>query len=317
MNHSHQFRQNQSSQANHIAWNVLEATEDGIAVTNESGIISYLNEAAEQILGITFGEALGEPINQVIRLQALGPERSAEEIALTGEFDAQLLKGLFRLCCRNTTSVISIQVSEIGEADKLDKEYVFIIRKLHDHSGLTHSLRASSQPINISAGHHRTFKHTLPPRERASTRFSLTYLRLDELPSAPRIEGDQSSKQESFEEASKLIEKLMPAQGALYQIGNGESVLFMEENSQTSTIEVALRLIDVIRAKFQLSTNRSARIGLSAGVLIMPSSTSKGNTSLMVETARQLCTEARQLGNNAIQVCDLNAHEASAYPGIH
>ncbi|AOY87759.1 hypothetical protein BKP64_05995 [Marinobacter salinus] len=317
MNHSQQFRQDQSSQANHIAWNVLEATEDGIAVTNELGIVSYLNEAAEEILDISFGEALGEQINQILALSPLGPERSTGKVAPDGEFDAQVLKGLFTLRRRTTATIISIQVSEIGSSDTFGKEYVFIIRQLHDHSGLTNSLRASSRPINISTGHPRTVDHTLPPRERASARFSLTYLCLDKLPSAPSAGEQTHSIQDSFKEASKLIEKLMPAQAALYQIGKGESVLFMEESSQVSTIEMALRLIDVIRAKFQLSANHSTRIGLSAGVLIMPSNTSKGKTSLMVETARQLCTEARQLGNNAIQVCDLNAHEASGHRGTH
>lgn len=307
MKQSCQLSRNEFSQTDHIAWNVLDAAEDGIAVTNEHGLVSYINEAAEHILGLSFAEALGEPINQILALRPLGPKPSKNKTAFSDEFDARLLEGLFEVSNQNTTIVISVQVSEITSTEKFGNEYVFIIRKLHDHSGLTNLLRKSPQVTSIPAGPHRTIKHTLPPKERASTRFSLTYLILDQLSSPAGVEEQPGAKEDSFSEAFSLIEKLIPKEGELYEIGNGESVLLMEEGSKISTIEVVLRLIDVVRAKFQLSAKRNVRLGLSAGVLILPATSSHRNTSLMVDTARHLCAEARQLGNNAIQVCDLNS----------
>ncbi len=307
MNLSSQASGNESFQGDNIAWNVLEAADDGIAITNEHGLVAYLNEAAEHILGLSFADALGEPISQTLALRPLGSQLSLKEADFSDEFDAQLLKGLFRLCRRNTSMVVSIQVSEITNTEQLGKEYVFIIRKLHDNSGLTNLLKKSAQVTSIPAGAHRRITHTLPPKERASVRFSLTYLILDELSFQSDAKGPSGTKEDAFDEAFTLIEKLVPSNGELHKIGNGESVLFMEESGPISTIEVVLRLIDVVRAKFQLSAKRNVRLGLSAGVLILPSNSSHRNTSLMVETARHLCSEARQLGNNAIQVCDLNS----------
>lgn len=307
MKRSSQLNDSQVSQADQIAWHALEAVEDGIAVTNENGLVSYINEAAEHILGLSFAEALGEPINQIVALKPLGKAPSKARIRHRKEFDAQQFKGLFRLCRQNTTMVVSIQVSEIGANEKHGNGFVFIIRELHDYSGLNNLLRKSPVVKNIPAGAHRKIKHILPPKERANTRFSLTYLILDELSSTVEEKHQAGAIEDSFGEALNLIQRLVPEEGELFEIGSGESVLFMQENNKVSTIEVVLRLIDVVRAKFQLSAKRNIRIGLSAGVLILPSNSSHRNTTLMVETARHLCSEARELGNNAIQVCDLNS----------
>jgi hypothetical protein len=311
MNHSPQLDVSKLSQnPGHIAWTGSEDPQEGIAITNEEGVISYLNHAAENILDITFGNALGKPLNKVATLTPLSPLDAKAGQARNDEFVPETLSGLFRLRGRNRNSIVSVQISDMASIQRGGRELVFIIREIPDHSELIKTLRGVvARNEIVCPGPQQTSEDSLPPKERAPGRVSLTYLCLHGI-SSPSLKTEPPDVLENLiGEAYKLLRNLTHVRGSMYQINSGESVLLIEESSQNSTIEFALKLIDVIRAKFQLTGHPRVRIGLSVGVLILSPSSSKPNASLMVEAARQLCVEARQLGNNALQVYDMNSHE--------
>lgn len=305
---SHRPSVNESSQSSaRIALNLRERTQEGITITNERGIISYLNKAAENILDVTFDKAVGEPINEILALTPLSPAEPIAESCLNGQFIPAMLEGLFRLRRGKITTIVSIKIAEMDNMEADGKEVVFIIRQIPDYSRLTPRVRSAASPVKISLWHEPPFNPEIPKKKPESSRFSLTYLCLRGCASEPAPEPDVLN--DCLEEASALIGQLTSASGSLYQIGNGESVMFMTETAENSAIEVTLKLIGIIRAKFQLAANGSLRLGLSAGILVMPSDSSKRDTSLMIEAARQLCIEAQEIGDNAIQIYDLNSHQ--------
>lgn len=177
-------------------------------------------------------------------------------------------------------------------------------------------VKANQSSLRGMDGYNRTVSQRVSLKIANSIKYSFTYLCLDELTPPSTSAGQTSSGYDCFAEATQLIRKLLPPEAALYHTGSGESVLIMEEDDQHSAIPVALKLINVVRARFQLSNSAGARVGLSAGILILSPNPSrlKLNTTLIIETARQLCREARELGNNALQVYDMNSHQASASP---
>jgi hypothetical protein len=311
MNHSHQFDVNKlSKNPGQIASTGFEDTQEGIAITNEEGVVSYLNHAAETILDVTFGNALGKPINQIVTLTPLSPPDSKAGQARNDEFVPETLSGLFRLRGHNRNSIVSVQISDMASIQPGGRELVFIIREIPDHSELIKTLHgAVARNEKASSTPQSTSEDSLEPKEHGPARISLTYLCLQGV-SSPSLQKESPYVLEGLiEEAYKLLRNLTHVRGSMYQIGRGESVLLIEETRQNSTIEFALKLIDVIRAKFQLTGHPRVRVGLSVGVLILSPNASKPNASLMVEAARQLCIEARQLGNNALQVYDMNSHQ--------
>jgi len=310
MNRSHQFSVSESSQSSaRIALNLHGRAQEGIAITDERGIITYVNKSAETILDITFNDVLGISIDQILALMPLSPSEPITESCQNGQFIPKKLEGLFRLGRGNITSIVSIKIAEMGNIETDGKELMFIIRKIPDYSRLTPRVRSAASPVKVSVWREPPLNPELPEKTPPSGRFSLTYLCLSEVASASGPQPQPSVLNDCLEEASRLIGQLTSASGSLYHIGDGESVMLMAETAQNSAIEVTLKLINIIRAKFQLAGNESFRLGLSAGILIMPSDSSKRDTSLMVETARQLCIQAQEIGDNAIQIYDLNSHQ--------
>lgn len=307
MNHCRQLSDSESSQRSpQIASNLYERTQEGIAITDEKGLISYINKAAENILDVSFDKALGESIDRILALTPLSPSEPIAESHVNGHFIPTMLEGLFRLRRGKNTSIVSIKIAEMSNMEADGTERVFIIREIPDYFRLTPRVRSAASPVKISTRHEPPFNPELPKKQPEPSRFSLTYLSLRGC--ASESDPDPDVLNDCLEEATRIIGQLTSASGPLYQISKGESVMFMTETAQRSAIEVTLKLIGIIRAKFQLAGKGSFRLGLSAGILIMPSDFCKRDTTLMVEAARQLCIEAQEIGDNAIQIYDLNSH---------
>lgn len=301
MNPSPLLSGSESSQSSgQLALNLRERTQKGIVITNEQGAISYVNNAAESILDISFSVVLGEPIDRVLALTPLSPATPIAESCLSGQFDPAMLEGLFRLRRGRTTSIVSIKIASVGNIETDGTELVFVIRQIPDYARLTPMVRSAASPVKISVSHEPPLNPELSEKMPGPARFSLTYLWISEVGPASDPEPQPGVVSDCLEEASRLVGQLTSTSGSAYQIGNGESVMFMAETAENSAIEVTLKLINIIRARF--------RLGLSAGILVMASGSSKRDPSLMVETARQLCLEARAMGDNAIQIYDLNSH---------
>lgn len=301
MNPSLLLSGSESSQSSgQLALNLRERTQKGIVITNEKGAISYVNNAAENILDISFSKALGEPIDQILALTPLSPAAAVAGSCLNDQFSPSMLEGLFRLRRGKITAIVSIKISRMGNIQSDGTELVFVIRQIPDYARLSPMVRSAASPVKIAVSHEPPSNPGLPEKQPGPARFSLTYLWLSEVGSSSDPEPQPSVLNDCLEEASRLVGQLTSASGSVYQIGNGESVMFMTETAENSAIEVTLKLINIIRSRF--------RLGLSAGILVMASGSSKRDPSLLVETARQLCLEARAMGDNSIQIYDLNSH---------
>lgn len=308
MNPSLLLSGNESSQSSgQLALNLRERTQKGIVITNEKGEISYVNNVAETILDISFSEVLGEPIDQILALTPLSPAAPITEACPNGQFNPSMFEGLFRLRRGKITSIVSIKISTMGNIQSDGTELVFVIRQIPDYARLTPMVHSAAAPVKIAVCHEPPLNPELSEKPKGPARFSLTYFWLSEIGSTSDPEPQPGVLNDCIEEASRLVAQLTSASGSVYQIGNGESVMFMAETAEDSAIEVTLKLINIVRSRF--------RLGLSAGILVMASGSSKRDPSLMVETARQLCFEAQAMGDNAIQIYDLNSHWESSSIG--
>lgn len=292
----------------------LKSIGDGVITTDRYGSITYMNPVAEDKTGWSIGDAFGQPISTVLRLQQ---QDSNDPVTSSVE---QLLLADQHVPCTNRCRLISrdgiIHAIEECTAPLHDMHQrlqgtVLIFRDVSEARRHADEMtfRATHDPltglINRSEFDRRVDKAALGSREHGA-HHALAYLDLDQF----KIVNDtcgHTAGDELLRQISGVLRVVLRANDTLARIGGDEFGVLLESCPPHIALQISENLRNIV-SDFNFSwEDKIFPIGVSIGLVNF------GGTGALHRGAAELlriadtaCYAAKNLGRNRIHVVQDN-----------
>ncbi|MBE0435049.1 MAG: EAL domain-containing protein [Methylomicrobium sp.] len=298
----------------------LKSIGDAVIVTDDNGMIEFINPAAEKLTEWRHAEALGRPIHEVFHII---DEKTRKPLPnpvgqCLSEGEAKILMSGTVLIDRlgreyaiqdsaapirgegNDIQGVVLVFSDVSHARRLSRELAY--QASHDPlTGLVNRREFESR-----------LNRVLRTRKVCEDQFAFCYLDLDQFKvindTCGHTAGDELLKQ-----VTSLLQRKVRKRDTLARLGGDEFGLLMEHCG----IEQAERLADELReiiADYRFNwNNQSFHIGVSIGLMAITEEFNCLNDLLMVADAS--CYAAKDAGRNRVFVYQKNDEEIRRLSG--
>ena len=283
----------------------LESIADGVIATDERGIITYMNPAAEYITGWDEASALGHDAATVYRLI----DESSDK-PLSGYIDETLLAGTVHFNLDNTALLtrdddkIAIQssIAPIRYQQMLTGS-VIIFQNVTESRQLSNQLRhqATHDALTnlINRAEFESLLTTALANAHKKDRHSLLYLDLDQF----KVVNDTSGHVAGdvlLQQIASLLQKTVRDTDVVARLGGDEFAIFLPYCVIGQAAEIAEKLRQAVNDFVFIWEERQFRIGVSIGAVEIDGS-GKTFSDLMRE-ADLSCYAAKDHGRNRIHI---------------
>ena len=272
---------------------VIDAMQDSLIVTSPEGNVVYLNHAGEHLLNLTFTQAFGRHLYEIISLLPVGPRPgpvTRPPSAVRGfSFDPGRLQGYWLLRLGNSLPLVNVSVSAMEADPQGHRNLLFTIRQLQEEGGELEPV-LPPHPHYIQVNHeafHKHIHHALRASQRWNLEHSLLCIQFDMAELEP---GE-------YELLVSTLLRYVPRTDASCMLGIRKYAVLLEGYSLAHSIRRSFELIRALSSA--LSTERARRRDLTIRVGIAPVNRfGPSNTTNLIGMAMQACYEARQTGKS-------------------
>ena len=284
---------------------ILESIADGVIATNEQAIITYMNPAAEFIIGWDEASALNQNAANVYRLIDESTEKP-----LSGYIDGTLLSGTVHFSLENTALLtrdgkklaIQSSISPIRNEQQVTG-CVIIFQNVTESRQLSHQLRHQARHDALTNLINRTeFERLLNAtlmNVNKKERHSLLYLDLDQF----KVVNDTSGHLAGdvlLQQIAALLLKTVRESDVVARLGGDEFAVFLPYCIIDQAIEIAEKIRRAVNDFIFIWEERQFRVGVSIGVVEIDGSGK--NFSDLMRSADLSCYAAKDHGRNRIHV---------------
>ncbi len=282
----------------------LESIADGVIATNDKGIITYMNPAAEYITGWDETSALGHNADNIYRLIDETTDKP-----LSGYIDETLLSATVHFNLENTAlqtrdgDKIAIQssISPIRYQQMVTGS-VIIFQNVTESRQLSNQLRhqathdALTNLIN-RAEFERFLTDTLA-KVHKKDRHSLLYIDLDQF----KVVNDTSGHVAGdvlLQQVASILQKTVRDTDIVARLGGDEFAIFLPYCILEQAGEIADKLRQAVNEFIYIWEERQFRVGVSIGAVEIDGNSKKTYSDLM-RAADLSCYAAKDHGRNRI-----------------
>ncbi len=286
------------------AWETLDSIGEGVITTDAAGHIDYLNQAAEQLMGIAAPDALGKLITEVI--------------ALVDENDRRSLGDPVKQClaskARVTVGRRGLMVSRSGEnersvelsASPLKNQRselvgaVVVIRDVSEVRGLTQqmSYQASHDALTGLANRRefeRRVQESLELARANSSRHALCYLDLDRFKTVNDSCG-HAAGDSMLREVAALIKDTVRDSDTAGRLGGDEFGLLLVGCPLEKARQIADDVVQKVNDYRFVWKDKIFTVGVSVGLIEV--SSESGALEEVISAADSACYVAKKQGNH-------------------
>ncbi|MFE8071897.1 diguanylate cyclase [Marinobacteraceae bacterium S3BR75-40.1] len=302
----------------HFAWVVLESMRDSIIVTNRLGHLCYLNQSAEELLGITFSKSFGHPIQSLLKLEKLNAlQPSGTPLRQGGAGDAantlnpEAFEGFFQLETANREErFIHISTSLIHNEQSPEDNILFTLRSLPEDDPLTRAFapRSKNHTLTDLARFKRLLESAASRRKSRSTHGLLFIgVRRQQERYGEVVESEHDEV--NLQSAIRLIQQHIRDNDHLCRIGNRKLALLLDDCSLPDATRTALKLINAVRSDNTTEVPHSdIKLSLSVCVTPLRAQLETYTAQHLLEVAEEACDEAGRMGNSSLHIHEIQAH---------
>jgi len=294
----------------------LNAIVDGVISVERDGRVDYLNPIAERMLGCAVTEAVGKPLDTLLRLR----DEDGAPAALPEAGTA--LRVLPAPGGQGHARLVEASCSLIRNEEGQPHGHVVVLRDVTEQRRLLRRIEHQAWHDELTGlPNRRAFERALAgaveDARRRGAAHVLVYLDLDEFKvvndTCGHAAGDELLRQLSRRLAGRLAELLGPASASgdgrwlLARLGGDEFGLLVRDESLRAAAMLAENLQDLVnRYRFQWD-EQAFRVGVCIGLAEIDRLCS--GVDALLQAADGACYMAKDSGRNRIQVYDFNDPE--------
>ena len=285
---------------------MLESIADGVIATDEFGVVTYLNPAAEHITRWDKLNAINSPVQEVYPILSDG-----SDVSLNGIIDETILTGIVHVSFDDTIITtrdgeqipIKSTISPIRDHDKTIIGTVIIFQNVSETRVLANKLRHQASHDALTDLVNRTeFENQLVTLiSSASERFNhaLLYLDLDQFKIVNDTSGHTAGDVLLKQVATLLCEDVREAD-TVARLGGDEFAVLLENCTAVQAIEVAEKIRVRISEFTFIWQDKPFKVGVSIGVV--PIEQSARTADDLLRDADLACYAAKDSGRNRVHV---------------
>jgi diguanylate cyclase (GGDEF)-like protein/PAS domain S-box-containing protein len=286
------------------AWETLDSIGEGVITTDAGGHIDYMNQAAEQLMGVAAPDALGKLITEII--------------ALVDENDRRSLGDPVKQCLASKTRVSvgrrGLMVSRSGETERsvelsaspLKNQRsevvgaVVVVRDVSEMRGLTQqmSYQASHDALTGLANRRefeRRVQESLESARSNSARHALCYLDLDRFKAVNDSCG-HAAGDSMLREVAALIKDTVRDSDTVGRLGGDEFGLLLAGCPLEKARQIADDVVQKVNDYRFVWKDKIFTIGVSVGLVEV--SSESGALEEVISAADSACYVAKKQGNH-------------------
>ncbi len=285
----------------------LDAIRDGVITTDVERRITYLNPVAEFLTDWSIDQAVGEPLDTVLRVhdEASGEALSPEQMVAAPE-GAAPENTPFALLHRADGKVFDISYS-VAPIDNREHEAIGYVVVFHD----TTNTRTLERELKYQASHdsltdllnRREFERRLDEAilsaEKHAAQHALIYIDLDQFKIVNDTCGHRAGD-ELLKRMSAILRKYIRQSDVLARLGGDEFGILLHRCSIEQAKLIAEKLRLAARAMHFMWESKIFDVGLSIGIVEITANS--GSRSVLMSAADMACYAAKDLGRNRIHV---------------
>lgn len=280
----------------------LDATRDGVMVTNPQGIVLSVNGAFSQITGIAERDAVGNISFLRQTLEASGYSLEGIETALQtqGFWKGELLGRL----PSGRMHTLALTVSRVVADDRAEESRVVVFSDLTQQREDEARLRRVAQFDPLTGLPNRSsllsrLEHALPLAEQHHSIVALLYVDLDSFRTVNDSLGHHQGDELLRQVALRLSEQTPPG-CTLARLGGDEFVVLAEDlRNNQSAMQLARDLHNSLRQRIDIVGAEPVYLQASIGICLYPEI--QGAASILIRNAELAMFEAKRAGRNAIR----------------
>ena len=285
---------------------MLESIADGVIATDQFGVVSYVNPAAEHITGWTKIEAVNIDVQIIFPIVEDGTD-----VSLSGIIDETLMTGIIHFNLDDTTITtrdgesipIKSSISPIRDQNDNISGMIIIFQNVSETRALANELRHQASHDALTNLVNRTeFKNQLVNLiSSASDRFhhALLYLDLDQF----KIVNDTSGHTAGdalLKQVATLLREVIRDADTIARLGGDEFAVLLQHCTSIQALEVAEKIRESISSFTFFWQDKPFKIGVSIGVV--PIEESVRTADDLLRDADLACYAAKDSGRNRVHV---------------
>lgn len=284
----------------------LHAISDAVISTNASGVLLYINPAAEALTGWTLTAAVGRPYSQVFRLSDTALGASALDLVAGAIFAAEAHRypQLSLNQHQGGSVLVEAAVSPIRDADGEVQGAVLVFRDVTEQRRLSHEIAFQATHDELTGlGNRRAFEQALTQafehtREKPQHHV-VCYLDLDEFKVVNDTCG-HTAGDELLRQIARLFAGLLREEDHLCRIGGDEFGILLMDQSVAAALQVAERLQHSLADYRFVWREQSFGVGVSIGVVVLDARSE--SVGALLQAADSACYVAKDAGRSRIHV---------------
>ncbi|MHB1247103.1 MAG: EAL domain-containing protein [Sulfuriferula sp.] len=291
-----------------VAITYLACLDQAAIITDASGIVQYLNEAATQLTGWSNTEAVNQPINQVARLVGYDVHGTHMNHYVTRALTTGMARPLGPNAALRRVDEKEVAVEgSIAPVQNRDNRVagalillrdVTRLRKITD--SLAHEARHDVLTGLVNRREFRARLETAFTGSRARNEcHALCYMDLDQFKVINDTCG-HAAGDELLRKVTELLKSLLHSDETLARLGGDEFGLLLQNVGLAEAVRIAESILSAIKAFRFNWEGRSFSIGVSIGVTVITRKSSDVNA--VVSIADSACYAAKEKGRNRVQV---------------
>lgn len=282
---------------------VLDAIGDALLVVDATDRLVYMNTSAEDLLQLGRARILGRSLHELITLTAEEYGVQIDPLSLSGE--RPMLSQLLFLTLpdggRQPVQCSTWPLSGLTRSGQTGR-----VLQLHDASEIYKRLQkasydASHDPLTGVLNRreiHRRIERALALAREHDLEHSLIYFDLDGFKQVNDRWG-HSAGDRLLREITRLLVDTLRGRDSIGRLGGDEFVLLLEFCNVDDAIEVADKILDLIRG-VQLEDHPTARV--SASISVVPIQPDSADVDELIREADEACYLAKRRGKDCIEV---------------
>lgn len=276
-------------------------------VTDPDGIVQYLNEPAARLIACSESEAVGKPINTVVKLGRSANGRHMESYvikALAKAMAVPLDSDAVLIRMDGTQVAVEGSVAPVQGRDNRIAGTLVLLQDVSQLRKIANSLTHEANHDALTGlMNRRAFQAHLETAFEGSLRrnesHALCYLDLDQFKvindSCGHAAGDQL-----LSKVTEQLKSLLHANATLARLGGDEFGLLIQNAGLDEAVRFAEGILSAIKAFRFNWEGRIFTIGVSIGVTVM--TRRSGDVKAVVSIADAACYAAKEKGRNRVQV---------------
>jgi len=279
----------------------MKSVADGMVSTDRHGSITFMNPSAERLVGWPAGEAVGRPVEEIVRIEAGDGSRLREHPVSDCLRDsvARTPEGDFRMVARDGRRIdIRFSAAPVIAPDGTVMASVLVFQDMTYNKSMQKELEyAASHDSLTGLGNRMDFERALAAVPADGGTHAVCFVDLDRF-KAVNDTGGHAAGDAVLVQVAGILRSSCREGDTVARIGGDEFAFLMPECSLENAVRAAWKVVDAISGRRFVHEGQVHSLGASIGVAAYDPA--KDTPASAMGRADVACYTAKSAGRNRV-----------------